>query len=634
MSIFPDDAPDRKASQQSTNPVADAASQMKDFFADYPGVPPQNEIVRRVTQAYLDAIDPDDPPSPEAVEKQLLKMVNGVIKSINARLRTTEEKQEKLSLPRALQPVQVALIIHHLYRVAEVTPGGTEQDDGLGVLSIYQDSGEFEGLYRRVDLGILEGLARDYNFSHDEKWFKELERSLHGIAPKVAETTDPDLVVTPNLIFNYRTGERIPFSPDYVFLARNTDVDLIDQQHPVPEVLDDDGNVVWNYEDWWAETVPSKGTRNYLWHVIGAALRPGHDWQVMPSLYSESGSNGKGTILVHVRAIVGSRNCASVPIKAYSSQFGKQQLLGKRLNAPDETEVGSFIKDASDLKSIITNDPITIDRKHLAPITYKPRMLTILTLNGPLNFRDKTQSMDRRLAIVPMTQRFTGTTKNKAIKDDYLLRREVCEYMLYKVLVELPRYWELNEPAEVKQALHAHKRDTNTVLAYIEEYKDQFERPFVPFPMVHAHYKAWLKENREGSGPVEAGQFTKEVKQVLNPDVWIVPQAADGSDLKLSARSWLTAREPVLDEYFFIDAVDRWQYEDNGYGAPRGLAKSAPRQVRGFMRRDVYEAWMAAGGQSGRDAAADAISRAKQRRTQARIVQAAPAQHTDDQKEN
>ncbi|WP_309082367.1 phage/plasmid primase, P4 family [Zhihengliuella sp.] len=396
---------------------------------------------------------------------------------------------------------------------------------------------------------------------------------------------------------------------------------MIDRQHPGSAVtITREDGTTWNYDEWWAGTVPDEGTRSYIQHVVGAAFRPAHDWQKMPCLFSETGSNGKGTILAHIRAMIGSRNCRSVPLKRYGSQFGKSQLIGARLNIPDETPVGEFIKDATDLKSIITNDPIEIDRKHKDPITYKPALLTILTLNGDLNFRDKTKSMDRRVAIVPMTQRFDDGVKDKAIKDDYLQRREVCEYMAYKVLVEMPKFWELDEPSSVKQALQEHRTRTNTVLAFFEEYKEEFLRPFVPFPMVRALYVAWLKENREGSNPVGAEQFTKDIKECFDANIWAVPQTSDGADRKLSTRTWLTEREPVLDEFHYADDVNKWQYEaERGRFGGDALAKSAPRQVRGFMRRDVYEAWMAAGGASGPDAAAKAVREAQQRRARAAI---------------
>ncbi|MGW8483582.1 DNA primase family protein [Microbacterium sp. NPDC055903] len=601
---------DNKVAKRSS-PLIDAIIANKKHFAGKLDVAPLNEVLRRTTLAYLSAIDPANPPSPAQIERVLLSACQGVLRAENVKI---PKGEPKYLMPRTLYPVQVALVVHHLHHVAEVTPGGANSDDGLGVLAIYQQAGEYEGLYRRTDMGLLGELAKAFNFSHGEKWFAEFERQVRLNAAKVTEMQDPDLVVMRDCILDYRSGERFEFSPDRVFLARNCDVRLIEKQHPVPRIAEENGNV-WDLEQFWEETIPDEGTRAYLMRMIGAALRPRHDWQKMPSLHAESGSNGKGTILAHVRALVGERNCASVPIKDYGSQFGKEQLIGIHLNAPDETPVGEFIKDASDLKAIITNDPIRIDRKHKPVITYKPSIFTILTLNGALNFRDKTESMDRRLAIVPMTQRFPDGVKNKAIKDDYLRRTEVLEYMAYKVLVEIPKYWELEEPASVRDALRAHKRETNTVLAFFDEYHSEFQRPVLPFPMLRALYAAWLKDNRPDSKPVSANSFTKEIKALFDQDVWVTPQVAtsDGSDdQKLTTRSWLTSSEPVLDEYHYIDEVSKWQWVNSDYGPPRGLPKSAPRQVRGLMRRDVYEAWVAAGMRQGSLAADAAVRDADQ----------------------
>ncbi|MGO1971622.1 MAG: phage/plasmid primase, P4 family [Propionibacteriaceae bacterium] len=574
---------------QNVPAVIEMMRRVSDEFAERDAPALRDHIIQRVTLAYVKTIDPDDPPEPWLIRQQLVAAVNQIIEQENRKF-PKDDKGSRHNKIKELEPVQVAQIVHRLHHIAEVTPGGADSDDGLGVLAIYQEDDEFAGLYRRADLGLLSRLARQFNYGNTDRWFTEFERSVREFAPKVTEDQDPDLVVMGNLIYDYRTDERISFSPDHVYLARNSETDLIEEQHPVPEVHDDDGNVIWNYEAWWRETVPDEGTREYCQSVIGAALRPSVDWQVMPAMHSESGSNGKGSILEHVRALVGQRHCVSVPLKAYSSQFGKEQLIGKRLNLPDETPVGEFIKDASDLKSIITNDPITIDRKHKTPISYKPRIFTVLTLNGALNFQDKSESMDRRLAIIPMTQRFTGAAKDPAIKTDYLLRREVCEYIAYKVLVEMPKYWQLDEPPSVQRALHRHKVETNTVLAFFEEYKDEFQRPFLPFAMLHALYKADLRDRSVRANPVDQNTFTKEIKTLFDPAEWVVPSTPSGADRKLSAYVWLSADEPVLDPFEFDPGVWKWQYESNAF-----WHKKVARQLRGLVRRDVYDAWIADG---------------------------------------
>ena len=59
--------------------------------------------------------------------------------------------------------------------------------------------------------------------------------------------------------------------------------------------------------------------------------------------------------------------------------------------------------------------------------------------------RDKSESMLRRLLVIPFKKRFQGKER-KYIKDDYLHRKDVLEYVLYHVLAETD-YYELDEPA-------------------------------------------------------------------------------------------------------------------------------------------------------------------------------------------
>ncbi|MUN53922.1 hypothetical protein GMA10_01540 [Kocuria koreensis] len=593
----------------------DVPALISDFASS--GTLPENQIVRFVTETYLASIDPEDPPASADIEKQLIALRSGAVSLQNQH----RAQGNKLKVAERLEPVQAAMVAARLHHVAEVTPGGADSDDGLGILSIYQDSGEFAGLYRRADLELLDDLASQLCFTHDKKWLGEFDRALLRLAPKVTETTDPDLVPMRNLIFNYRTDERIPFSPDYVF-TKKAATDLIDEQHPVPEVLDEDGNVIWNYEEWNAQTYPDDGVRAYMDQIRGAALRPRNDWQKMVGLYSETGSNGKGTEVAHIRSIIGERNCVSIPLKSYSMQFHKERLIGAQFNAPDETPVGDFIKDASDLKAIITNDPIFIDRKNEKPITYKPSMFTILSLNGALNFRDKTASMDRRLTIVPMEARFPDGVKNKAIKNDYLLRREVREYVAYKVLVEIPKYWEFEEPEAVKRALRKHKRETNTVLAFYEDYKDEFVRPFVPLRMLFALYKASLQEKSKSQG-ADVNDFSREIVALFEADGWIIPTLTtkDGSEVwrRLTVRHWLDRREPVLEEFHFDTNVSRWQWLG---GTDGKLSESAPRQAKGLMRPEVYHAWTSAGAGSSSQIAT-AVLRDLRAKEAAAIAQAA-----------
>lgn len=75
-----------------TNPVADILTSVMGYFSNRDDMAPQNEIVTYVTAAYLDQIDPTDPPTPRVLEKELLAIMGGVIKAENSKAAMAAEK--------------------------------------------------------------------------------------------------------------------------------------------------------------------------------------------------------------------------------------------------------------------------------------------------------------------------------------------------------------------------------------------------------------------------------------------------------------------------------------------------------------------------------------------------------------
>lgn len=526
---------------------------------------------------------------PRKVEQRLLSAMALAFMTANS----YREPRDRFLRPRTLEPLQVAMLVDRIHTIREVTPGGANPDDGLGMLAVYQAEGEFAGTYRRGDLGLLEQLAHQFNPTGNEGWFKEFQRALRRRVEKRPETVERDLVAMKNCIYNYATGERLPLTPDYVTLAK-FDTNLPETEPPVPQIMNEDGTV-WNAYDWFCEVVPEEDTRLLVLQIIGACLRSDVDWQVMPIFYSELGANGKGTVLELTRSIVGDRLVANVPLSKYGSEFGLAQIVAKRVNLVDENDVGAFIEAAANLKSVITNDVVTINRKHRDEYSYKPRLFNIQSMNEFPKFKDKTDAMLRRLLFVVFPNRFTEVTKNRAIKDDYVKRDEVREWFAYQALVSLPKYYKLSEPKSTAEAKREYRIETDPVVAYWDEFGEKFQRDFLPFGLLHGHLAAWHKEmNPRGTVEGQA-KVTRKLKTLVDPDEWIVPQGANGKDVEFSLAQWLVNSEPVLGEYKYVEEVRKWDWDPHGDNSGGAVPHTAPRTARGFVRRSVYAAHMAVG---------------------------------------
>ena len=107
---------------------------------------------------------------------------------------------------------------------------------------------------------------------------------------------------------------------------------------------------------------------------------------------------------------------------------------------------------------------------------------------------DKTSSFYRRLLMVPFDKCFTGMER-KYIKDDYLNRKEVLEYVLHKVLKDMPSYYEFDIPDVSEALLGEYKTFNDPVRQFAEEILPQLSWDLVPFKFLYDLFKEWYKEN-------------------------------------------------------------------------------------------------------------------------------------------
>src|SRR5690606_14693846 len=108
----------------------------------------------------------------------------------------------------------------------------------------------------------------------------------------------------------------------------------------------------------------------------------------------------------------------------------------------------------------------------------------------------KSESFYRRQLFVPFTKSFTGREK-KYIKDDYLQRREVLEYVFWYAINRAGAaspgdYYELSEPAATKEVLAEYKDFNDPVRAFWEEFRLRLAWDLAPFTFLYALYKAWF----------------------------------------------------------------------------------------------------------------------------------------------
>lgn len=460
---------------------------------------------------------------PEQVAEDIIDMCNGVINIHNSNVNnptpgTSNPSDIKWDVLKTLKPFQVARAILVLHKVVNINTGSKEDEadeNANFLLGIYNETGteEERGLYI-TKTEVFRLLARAYKPSINNKEFDEVISYLHDYAPIVRRCEDPDMVPVKNGIVNYRTKEKLDFTPDMVFLSKSK-VDYNPNAKNVVIHNDEDGTD-WDIESWSLDLFNySEPMQTLIFQIIGAFLRPGHNWGKAAFFYNTMGNGGKGTICSLIRNILGINNCANIQIADMSKRFDMSQIIGKQAIITDENDVGEFVDRAGIFKAIVTHDPIGIERKYKDKISYEFKGFMVQCFNDLPKSKDKTDSLYRRQLFVPFPKSFTGVER-KYIKDDYLKRQEVLEYVQYKVLNM--DYDELIEPEECRQLLDEYKTANDPIRDCLEEILPEIANDVVPTQFIYDVYKAWYRKNVDGGKPKSSREFMKPLRDFIEKD--------------------------------------------------------------------------------------------------------------------
>lgn len=502
-----------------------------------------NAVVARATHAYLSRMDPQRAPHPERIEARLLSLTNMIISQDNQV--KTSSSSEKQTLMRRLIPWQIAQIMLKLHGVIRIAPSDTNTDREYDLLAMYQASGPAAGTYTHSE-DSLRTCARKYSTFMTTNDFKEVMAVLREDAARMTQCRHRDLIAVNNGIFHYGTedaeieidGETLtfqakalhPFDPRVVFLSK-CHIDYIET--PVsPQITHPEDGTVWDVESWIREfyiidgdeafNAKYQGMPELIWEIIGAIIRPHVRWGKTAWFYSEVGNNGKGTLCALMRNLCGPLAHTSIPLSDFGKDFALEPLVRASAIIVDENDVGTYIDKAANLKAIVTNDVIQINRKHRMPIAYQFFGLMVQCLNEHPRVKDKSESFYRRQLFVPFEKSFTGQER-RYIKDEYLQRTDVLQYVLWYCLhragAQTPgSYYEFSEPMATVAELEIYKTRNDPVRAFWEEFRSEYVWDLLPFTFLYDHYKAWMNEVYPSGTPVSHPSFVDNLTSIVRRD--------------------------------------------------------------------------------------------------------------------
>ena len=539
----------------------------------YPNVPPINQLIADEVELFFKN-DQTQYTSGD-VEAELLYHINTRI--------LTEMKDSGLKGAMAYRTLKVLppfVIAACIFKRDHPHLGLFGESRETARLYTYCGQGSDAGLYVPAEF-LVRQAALSYNVSATSRDLDEVLRRLEDSVPMLEPSEDGDVVALANGLFDLRTKELHPFSPEVVLLSKCA-VAFNPKATQAPVI---DG---WDVDCWMREIADEDAeVEQLLGEVVAALFRPGHAFEKAVFLYSESGSNGKGTYLEMLRSLAGAERVASLALSYCENRFLPSSFEVSFGVLSDECEVGGYLEKAKILKSWLSHDWIPFERKNRDLVKIKGRGLCVFCVNELPESKDKTESLYRRLLLVPFKRRYVGTERNPLIKHDYLKRREVLEYVAHKALM-MPLFETFCEPKVSRELLGETRVENDPVLQFAEEFLPQFRWELLPWQFLYAMYSAWMRKEVPSGRPVSRREFTKRFTNYVEATPscgWLVPRGEDGRQKTVRTCNKILGEEPLAVEYDITNWFDMRPV--NGSVRKIGLPHNMPVSTRGLLRANV-----------------------------------------------
>lgn len=532
----------------------------------------------------------DDTPKPANPTKENLRRIGN--DALRAKIASVEEDnistgaRLRKKIPERLDFSDIAAILLHILSFRSISTSKQADHGTIGLYVTGEDvmwrkSSKFQkpqGIYATNEK-LFHYIIRQITEDIRQKEIEEVLGIINTYAHEVSTTTDPHLFPVNNGVYNQKTGELEPFTESYVFLTKiAVDYNPLAQNPLIPEA---DGSQ-WDVESWIAGLSVSPEVNDLLWQVIAASLQPNRGMNKSVWFYSESGNNGKGTVGQLIKNLLGKGNYSSLSVIDFNHEFKKQDLLSVAANIADENDVDKYIDSVKDYKASITGDDVIINRKHKDPVRMQFRGLNIQMMNGLPKTKDKTGSFYRRLIIVPFIKSFTNNGEKSYIKSDYIGRKEVLEYVLYKALSLT--FDEFIVPQASAFLLDQYREKNNPVLDFWNELHEEFKWDLVPKQFLYDLYQKWFERSNPSGTLIGQRTFFDQLSPVIDADGdWDNAIGADKTNIRTG--KLMDADEPLITEYgldkpYRNGAPSPWIHPTyNGTNAQK---------IRDFVRKGKY----------------------------------------------
>lgn len=240
------------------------------------------------------------------------------------------------------------------------------------------------------------------------------------------------------------------------------------------------------------------------------------------------GASGKSTLLTLLRSIIGETEVCSNNINSLTTEpYALAQIIGKAAILSDEMDDStSVISNYDKIKTLFTNEPISVREIYKAPIVLTPKLPFIQCTNSPVGFKGATESLYRRIRVISFEKSFaTDGGEQQYIKNDYIKRTEVLEYVVRKCLEEVAIEYS-QDVLEATSSKESIMKISFPAMQFLDDITDAYplivDMDVIPTPLLYDMFSNWYEMTNHAKTNLSAQNFRKQMIAWVNAhsDSW------------------------------------------------------------------------------------------------------------------
>lgn len=272
------------------------------------------------------------------------------------------------------------------------------------------------------------------------------------------------------------------------------------------------------FDDW---SNNDKDVKKLLYQLIFAVLN--NDNRNKCVVIKGPGGNGKSTFMKILSKIAGEENTIYANIHQFSDSNSINKISkSTRVIIGDDAATNHKLSDVglSNLKSIVTGDPISVPVKYSENVVVKSNALFVQGTNTDINFYENNPALKSRMIVINWTDfDFRSQKKiDQTFNLDTLLEDQLfIDVIADSCINEIDYFDEFDVPQAVIDATHEMIESNDTLKQFLTDvYLSIDGFTHIPINVLYLSYQSWCKFNNPSGSVMKIHTFSKQLSKYSN----------------------------------------------------------------------------------------------------------------------